>query len=168
MEDILKQLSNFIAACYSVKGEQITMSFVRQKVWSSRVGKAPSCAPRVSSLPPTSESFGENVKRPHLQACVWKQATELDPPELNPVDYGWEKNETTKSLNPVMMPKNIKISPPEVLQLIKRSCGSESLCGTFRCRCNSARLSCTIFCACQGGHLVKVPYVLHTLFESNN
>ena len=151
MEDVLKQSSNFIAACYSVTGEQITMSFVRQKVWSSRVGKAPSCAPKLCSLPPTSEFLAENIKRVHLQACVWKQATELDPPELNPVDCGWEKNEATKSLNPVMLPKNIKLAPPEVLQVIKCSCGSESPCGTLRCRCNSARLSCTIFCACQGG-----------------
>ena len=53
MEDVLKQSSNFIAACYSETGEQITMSFLRQKVWSSRLGKAPSCAPNLCSLPPT-------------------------------------------------------------------------------------------------------------------
>ena len=35
MEDVLKQSSNFIAVCYSVTGEQITMAFVRQTVWSS-------------------------------------------------------------------------------------------------------------------------------------
>ena len=131
MEDVHKQSSDFIAASYSVIGERITMSFVRQKVLSSRVGKAPSCAPNLCSLSPTSEYFRENVKKKaHLQACVWKQATELDPPELNPDDNGWKKNEATKSLNPVMLPKNIKLPPPEVLQLIKRSCGSEPPCGT--------------------------------------
>ena len=93
-------------------------------------------------LPPNL--VAENVKRAHLQAIVWKQATELDPPELNPVDYGWEKNKATKSLNPVMLPKISK-----VLQLIKYSNGSESPCETLRCRCNSARFSCTIFCAGQ-------------------
>ena len=108
---------------------------------------------KACSLPPTSESLAENVKRAHLQACVWTQATELDPPELNPVDYGWEKNEATKALNPVMLPMNIKLAPPEVLQLIKCSCGGESPCGTLRCRCYSARPSCTIFCTCQGGAL---------------
>ena len=81
MEDVLKQSSNFIAACYSVTGEQITMSFVRQKVWSSHIGKASSCAQELCSQPPTSKPFRENVKRAHLQACFWKQATELDPPE---------------------------------------------------------------------------------------
>ena len=47
---------------------------------------------------------------------------------MNPVDYGWEKNEATKSLNPVMLPKNIKLAPLEVLLLIKCFCGSESPC----------------------------------------
>ena len=90
----------------------------------------------------------------------------MDPPELNPVDYGWEKIEATKSLNPVMLPKNVKLAPPEVLQLIKCSCGSESPCGTLRCRCNSARLSCTIFCACQGGVLCSNEQTKHTYFLS--
>ena len=49
-------------------------------------------------------------------------------PELNPVDYGWDKNEATKSINPVMLPKSIKLTPPEVLQLIKCFCRSESPC----------------------------------------
>ena len=97
MEDVFKQLSNFIVACYSVTGEQFTWSFVRQKVWSSQVGKAQSCAPKLCSLPPTSESFVKNVKRAYLQACVWKQAIELYPPELNPNNYGWKKNEATVS-----------------------------------------------------------------------
>ena len=86
----------------------------------------------------------------------------LDPPELNPVDYGWEQNEVTKSLNPGMLPKNIKLAPQEVLLLIKCSCGRESLCGTLRCRCNSARLSCTIFCACQGDVLCSNEQTKHT------
>ena len=69
---------------------------------------------------------------------------------MNPVDYGWEKIEVTKSLNPVMLPKKHQTCLTEVLQLIKCSCGSERPCGTLRCRCNSAQLSCTIVCACQG------------------
>ena len=49
---------------------------------------------------------------------------------MNPLDYGWENNEATKSFNPVMLPKNIKLATPEQLQLIKCSSGSESPCGT--------------------------------------
>ena len=137
-------------------------AFEPQKVWPSPVGKAPSCAPKLCSIPPTSESFGVNVKRTHLQACVWKQDTVLDPPEFNPIDYRWEKNVATKPLSPVMLPKNNKLGPPEVLQLIKCSCGRESLFGTLRCRRNSALLSCTIFCACQGGVLCSNEQTKHT------
>ena len=121
MEDVLKQSSNFIAACYSVTGEQITMSFVRQKVWSSHVGKASSCAQELCSLPPTSKPFCLLVSGNKQQSWII----------LNePFDYGWENNEATKSFNPVMVPKNIKLAPPEELQLIKCSSGSESACGT--------------------------------------
>ena len=69
---------------------------------------------------------------------------------MDPVDLGWKKNEDTKSLIPIMLPKNVKLAPPEVLQLIKCSCASETPYGTFRFRCNSSRLSCTIFCAVKG------------------
>ena len=163
IKDVLQQSCQFIASCYSVTGgDQITMSSVRQKVWSSRVGKASKLSPKLCSLPPTSESFAENVKRAHLQACVWRQATETDQPEMNPVNYGWEKNEAARSLTPVILPKNVELAPPEVLQLIKCSCGSESPCATLRCRCNSSRLSCTIFCACQGGVLCSNEQTKHT------
>ena len=40
----------------------------------------------------------------------------------------WHREE--EPLNPGMLPKNIKLAPPEDLQLIKFSGGSESPCGT--------------------------------------
>ena len=149
-EDVLKEATNFIAACYKMPTDGSDMSSVRGKVWASRVGKAPSCAPKLHSLPPTSEAFCENVKRVHLQTCTWKHAVDTDPPDLDPVDYGWTKDETTKTLVPVMLPKNMQLAPEDVLKLIKCSCESQSPCGSLRCTCNKARLSCTIFCACQG------------------
>ena len=52
------------------------------------------------------EPFTENVKRAHLQACVWKkQVAKSESPEMNHANYGWEENEATKSLIPVMLPK---------------------------------------------------------------
>ena len=34
IEDVLKQSNNFISACYSLPGDQITIPSVRQMVWS--------------------------------------------------------------------------------------------------------------------------------------
>ena len=95
-EDVLKEATNFIAACYKMPTDGSDMSSVRGKVWASRVRKAPSCTPKLHSLPPTSEAFCENVKRVHLLTCTWKHAVDTDPPNLDPVDYGWTKDETTK------------------------------------------------------------------------
>ena len=36
----------------------------------------------LASLLPTTEAFSENMKRAHLQACIWKNALELNPPTL--------------------------------------------------------------------------------------
>ena len=152
-EDVLKEATNFMTACYKMKTDGSDMSSVRQKVWASRVGKAPSCAPKLCSLPPTSEAFRENVKRAHLQTCTWTHAVDTDPPSLDPVQFGWTKDETSKTLVPVMLPKTVQLAPEDVLKLIKCSCESQSPCESLRCTCNKARLSCTIFCACQGAAL---------------
>ena len=69
-EDVLKEVTNSISACYKMPTDGSDVSSVRGKVWASRVGKAPSCAPKLHSLPPTSEAFCENVKRVHLQTCT--------------------------------------------------------------------------------------------------
>ena len=152
-EDVLEEATNFIAACYKMKVDGSDMSSVRQNVWASRVGKAPACAPKLCALPPTSEAFCENVKRAHLQSCTWKHAVDSDPPRVDPVKFGWIKDERSKTLVPVMLPKNVPLAPEDVLKLIKCSCESQSPCGSLRCSCNKARLSCTIFCACQGAAL---------------
>ena len=60
------------------------MSSIRYKVWISHTGrKGASILPKLKSLPPTVEAFRENVKRAHFQACIWKAALQLDPPELD-------------------------------------------------------------------------------------
>ena len=64
VEDVLKEATDFITACYKMWTDGSDMSSVRQNVWASRVGKASSCAPKLCSLPPTSEAFRENVKSP--------------------------------------------------------------------------------------------------------
>lgn len=150
LKSVMKASTDFIAACYGNRTASESMSAVRQRVWASKVGKSPSVAPKLCSLPPTTEAFTENVKRAHLQTCIWKGALEPEAPNLDPVSFGWDKIEKTLSLAPIMLPKETPLAPTEVLQMIKCGCESQAPCSTARCLCNSARLSCTIFCACQG------------------
>ena len=104
--------------------------------------------PKLQSLPPTSEAFLENVKRAHLQTCIWKSALEQDPPDIDATSFGWSKDLHPTSLNPVMMPDDIPPAPAFVLKLICCGCSSQKPCETGRCGCYGAHLPCTAFCNC--------------------
>ena len=80
------------------------MSANRTAVWKARRGKSCALMPKLCSLPPTTESFQENVKRAHLQTAKWKAALDPDPPVMDPTEYGWIKDEATKSLVPTTVP----------------------------------------------------------------
>ena len=55
----------------------------------------------LSSLPPTTEAFTENVKRAHLQTWIWRKALDLNPNVPDLTNYGYTKEGKTKSLLPV-------------------------------------------------------------------
>ena len=119
-------------------------SLVTQKLASS--------APPIQSLPPTSEAFTENVKRAHLQTCIWKAAVLLDPPDLDPLKYGYLKHEPSKSLLPVTVPAGVALAPDEIMSLIRCNCSEGTRrCSTMKCSCCRTRLPCTVFCKCNAG-----------------
>jgi len=66
--------------------DETSISSVRQKIWSVRFKIA--CALKKAALPPTTKAFVENVKRAHLQACVWKRAIDPEPPSIKPTWLG--------------------------------------------------------------------------------
>ena len=45
---------------------------------------------KLSSIPPTTEAFTENVHRCHLQVAIWKAALLESPREMDSTKYGWE------------------------------------------------------------------------------
>lgn len=104
--------------------------------------------PTLKSLPPTSAPFEENVKRAHLQVCIWKQAMDLDPPRLDLTLHGWQKDKASKSLSPGSTQPRTKAGPLEVLELIRCGCATDESCKTGKCGSMTVQLSCTVFCAC--------------------
>ena len=62
---------------------------------------------------------------------------------MDPTEYGWIKDEATKSLVPTT-----SLAPQSILKLIKCSCASVDLSKSLRCVCHQAKLSCTMLCAC--------------------
>ena len=127
LSDIIPEATAFMSACYG-HPQSGSMSITRQKMWTSKVGKSAKAVPKFASLSPTTEAFTENVKRAHHQACVWKHALDSDPPDMAPTNFGWIREEATRSLSPVTVPRGISLAPEEILQLIKCQCDSEEPC----------------------------------------
>jgi hypothetical protein len=145
--DMKLQASKFMAACYGAS-KCNTTSEARVKLWADKVGSATSQLPKLCSLPSTNSAFEENLKRAHLQTCIWKHSMESDPPDLDPLLHGFYKDENSRCLLPTTMPENIPVAPPEILKLVKCSCESVLPCNSNRCSCRSASLPCTMFCSC--------------------
>jgi hypothetical protein len=146
--DVMQVATKFIAACYG-QPKATSMSEARIGVWTAQIGK-PGMArvPKLTSLPPTTEAFSENVKRAHLQTFIWKNALQLQPQKLEPTDYGWMKEASMKSLQPTTVPVDTPLAPSNILKMIRCTCSSETPCKSSRCGCNRANLPCTMFCSC--------------------
>jgi len=107
--------------------------------------------PQLNTLPPTTYAFVEHVHRAHFQAAIWRAALQPDPPDLNPIHYGWSLDEASQILGAIPLPPDVSPAPLDVLQLIKCGCASGNPCSTVRCGCYAAHLSCSMFCSCNHG-----------------
>ncbi len=145
--DVYPQCTSFMLACYK-QSSCTSLTDARVKMWSSKVSRSTASAPKLQSLPPTTEAFRENVAHAHLQVAIWKCALDLDPPDLNPTDFGWSKDIHTGSLTATTVPAGTPLAPQKLLKLIKCTCKGEIPCGTRRCSCRNAGIVCTMFCEC--------------------
>lgn len=129
------------------------MTSLRYVVWSSKMSNNKlNSAPDLKVLPPTTETFEKHVCRAHLQTGIWRCALNPDPPDLNPVYYGWTYDAPNKLLSPIAIPSDASPASVEALKLIKCGCFSSQPCSTSQCRCASAQLSWPIFRTCCGGN----------------
>ena len=86
LSDIMSQATPYILACYG-QTKCMTMTEARQKMWAKKVSRSVASAPKLSSLPPTTESFAQNVASAHLQVAVWRNILEPNPPQMEPRDF---------------------------------------------------------------------------------
>jgi hypothetical protein len=150
LTDVVKEATLFYAACYGLKDVH-DMSTLRYNVWSSKMANTKlSAAPELRSLPPTTAAFEPHVYRAHYQAAIWRAALDPNPPTLDPVQYGWSRDQTSNMLVPVPLPSGVSPAPQDVLKMIRCGCSSNRPCSTMRCSCSPARLSCSMFCGCNG------------------
>ena len=140
MNDVVSEATSFISRCYGSQndGDMSEMPFA---VWSTKMANPKiTSAPKLKSLPPTSDAFAQHVNRAHYQTMIWKSSLSNAPPAAaDPVQYAWAKKEDNK-LFPVMLPDGVSPAPVEVLQIIKCGCASARLCSTGRCSCVVAQM----------------------------
>ena len=148
MIDVISEATQFVATCYGVNNAS-TMSEARLKVWTSKAGKVKAIAPKLSTLPPTTEAFEEYIKRAHHQAMIWNAAKLPHPPTVDVEKFGWRKEESSRTLKPVMIPAECLVAPMSILELIKLNCSSQHIqCASNRCSCKNSALNCSVFCGC--------------------
>ena len=97
----------------------LAMSDVRVEMWGKKMSKKRvTSAPDLKCLPPITEAFAQNVYRAHLQASIWRSVLSPHPPDIDVTQYGWSKDETSKTLVPVTTPSDVALAPPYVLEMI--------------------------------------------------
>jgi len=105
-----------------------------------------------------TEAFAQNVSRAHLLAAIWRSPLSPHPPSVEVTQYGWSKDEASKTLIPVTTPSDIVLVPPYILQMIRCGCASDEPCLNAQCGCDAAHLPCKFFCSCSVGiHSTKKP-----------
>ena len=149
--DLITEATAFIAACYGSKVEG-NMNSHRYQLWKTKMANSKvHSAPSLKSLPPSHCAFVEHVHRAQHQTIIWKSATQSDPPDLDPTQYGWHRDENGTTLHPVTLPPGVSAAPENILQLIKCTCSTSRPCSSGRCGCVRAQMSCSVFCSCDAG-----------------
>ena len=157
IDKVVKEATTFMAACYGINTPCSSMTECRQQQWTQKIGKS-TTAPKLCSLPPTTEAFEQNVRRAHHQVALWYSALSGDPPTLNAVEYGWEADDTNRCLIPRNMADGVSYAPEHILKLVRCGCSSERPCKGGNCSCMGHQLVCTMFCACGSGSICSNPF----------
>ena len=87
---------------------------------------------QLKAIPRTNEAFKEHSKRAHFQAC-WKVTLDEELPNLDPLKFGWVKDDSSKSLGAIPLPQDVPLAPAEVFKTIQCTCSSDKLCLSLRC-----------------------------------
>ena len=155
--EVTDQATAFMGACYGITTPTSSMTKIRQKQWAQKTGKSTG-APKLCTLPPTTEAFEQNVRRAHHQVAHWYSALSGDPPNLSAVEHGWEADETNKCLIPRNMRDGVPYAPEDILKLVRCGCTSDRACSSGKCGCMGRQLPCTMFCNCGGENNCYNPF----------
>ena len=146
LEEVIDEGKRFVAKCYGQV--ETSSSKNRRTIWINKTDGAKKTAKpsALQSLPSTDEALEINIKRLHYIGIIWKNCITGTPPELDPLEYGWEND--AEFLRPIMLPDGTDVAPEKVLQMTRCKCSS-SQCKTNRCICVKTGTNCSEFCGCE-------------------
>ena len=136
---------------------ELSMTECRQRLWAQMTGKR-GCPPKLSNIPPTTEGHLQNTLRAHRQLYHWYALKDIDPPEIEAVDYGYESDPVNKILLPRPLAEGVKPAPDDILDRIRCRCSSAEPCKTSNCKCHKSGKACTMFCGCSDDDSCCNPY----------
>ncbi len=156
-EDLIKQATSFIGVCYGNPSSLTSMSQHRFRKWKNMT-KSKCRSFKLECLPPTTEAFSLHVCRAHYQAALWRYATCPDLPDIDPSQYGWEKDFVTWTLAPIQLPPDTPIAPDSLLKILCCNCESEEPCKSKRCscHCNNIGHNTSFKCVECGGAMIHL------------
>ena len=131
-------LEQFVTLLYDKNSEHSNVNKVRQHLFAAKMKP-------VENIPPTQAVLKHHLLRSLLQARTWYQMDRKCIDILNPVSYGWNKENNT------WRPTWSDLPPiGESRVFIKCSCKDCSNTRGRGCGCGNENLPCYIGCACQG------------------
>ena len=142
----------FVCTLYGMKaGVSIPLSEMRYEKWLAKTkSKTMNTCFDLKYLPPTREAFRMNLKRAHYQCSIWKNVKGQTATELLPENFGWTKDFTNKTLDPIQLMPGTPIAPDFLLKLTFCGCDSTNPCASHSCGCKKANIKCSDLCKCSG------------------
>ena len=115
------------------------------------LGKSAS-APKLCTLPPTTEGHLQNTLRAHHHLYNWYSAMDIDPPDIDSFEYGYEADHKIKTVTPRPLTEGVRVAPDEILEKKNRcGCAAAQPCKGGKCTCHNRKKPCTMFCGCSDG-----------------
>ena len=111
-----------------------------EKMEKSMIANNKSGAPKLESLPPTDDSFFQNLKGSHLQIAVWRYLLNADPPTVDLYLYGWGKDGEIKYLISLPVAPDVCLVPEQIMKVVRCGYTSENLCKSRNCSCNKSHM----------------------------
>ena len=113
-DEILYDSEKFLVKCISPKSISDTFDDLRYEVYQDKKFKFD-----LEKFPPTNKTIKEHIKRAYFQCHLWQHASYIPSITLNPLEYGYVKDEDGKLMPIVSTESNLPGDFPMPCNCIK-------------------------------------------------